>query len=87
LDAHHSFSLSGAFLAAEIEACIRATLDAENPAQQVLRPRAASACEPGVDSLAIVEVICAIEETFGISLPAGFASLGSYPDVEASVSG
>jgi len=82
LDAHHSFSLSGAFPAAEIEACIRAALDAEHPAQQVLRPHG-QRLEPDVDSLAIMEMICAIEETFGISLPAGFASLGSYPDVEA----
>jgi hypothetical protein len=63
LDAHHSFSLSGAFTAAEIEACIRAALDAEHPAQQVLRPHGQRP-EPKVDSLVIVEVICAIEETW-----------------------
>jgi len=86
MDAHHLLSPSGTFPAAEVEACIRAALDAEHAAQQVLRPHAASACEPEVDSLVVVEVICAIEETFGISLPESFAPRGGYADVEACVS-
>jgi acyl carrier protein len=87
MNAHHPISPSGVFPTAEIEACIRAALDAEHAAQQVLRPRAASACEPDVDSLVVVEVICVIEETFGINLPASFAPRGGYPNVEACVSG
>lgn len=87
MDAHHPISLSGAFPAAEIEACIRAALDAEHLNQQVLRPHAASACEPEVDSLVVVEVICAIEEVLGISLPPSFAPRGGYPTIEACVSG
>jgi acyl carrier protein len=86
MDAHHPISPSGAFPGAEIEACIRAALDAEHAAQQVLRPHAASACEPEVDSLVVVEVICTIEETFGISLPESSAPRGGYADVEACVS-
>jgi acyl carrier protein len=86
LDTHPISSL-GAFPAAEVESCIRAALDAEHAAQQVLQPRAASACEPEVDSLVVVEVICAIEEFLGVSLPASFAPRGGYEDVEACVSG
>jgi acyl carrier protein len=87
LDTHHPISGSAAFPAAEVETCIRAALDAEHAAQQVLRPRAASACEPEVDSLVVVEVICAIEEFLGVNLPASFAPRGGYADVEACVSG
>jgi acyl carrier protein len=83
---HHPLSPSGAFPAADIAVCIRTALDAEHAAQQVLRPHAASACEPEVDSLVVVEVICAIEETFGISLPESFAPRGGYIDVETCVS-
>ena len=86
LDTHHPLSPSGTFPAAEVEACIRAVLDAEHAAQQVLRPHAASACEPEVDSLVVVEVICAIEETFAIGLPESIAPRGGYADVEACVS-
>lgn len=86
MDSHHPILPSGAFPAAEVEACIRSALDAEHAAQQVLRPHAASACEPEVDSLVVVEVICAIEETFGISLPESFAPRGGYADVEDCVS-
>lgn len=76
---------AGVFPARDVEACIREALDAEQSAQQVLRPRAASACAPEIDSLVVVEVICAIEELLGVTLPANFAPRGGYNDVEACV--
>ena len=87
MDTLHPISISGVFPAAAVETCIRATLDAELAAQQVLRLRAASACEPEVDSLVVVEVICAIEEFLGVNLPASFAPRGGYENVEACVTG
>lgn len=68
-----------------IESCIRDALDQELAAQAVLRPRTPSACEPEIDSLVVVEIICAIEETIGLSLPPTFAPRGGYDDVEACV--
>ena len=73
------------FPARDVEACIREALDAERSAQQVLRPKATSACMPEVDSLVVVEVICAIEELLGVTLPTRFAPRGGYDDVEACV--
>lgn len=70
----------------DVETCIRDALEAEQAAQQVLRPHASSACEPEVDSLVVVEVICAIEEMLGITLPPSFVPRGGYDDVEACVS-
>jgi hypothetical protein len=74
------------FPAREVESCIREALDAEHGTQQLLRPQAGSACEPVVDSLVVIEVICAIEEGFGVTLPTSFAPRGGYDDVEACVS-
>jgi hypothetical protein len=73
------------FPARDVEACIRGALDAEQSAQQILRPHAASACAPEIDSLVVVEVICAIEELLGLTLPATFAPRGGYNDIEACV--
>ena len=87
MNVHSTPAVSGAFPAADVERCIRAALDAEHAAQQVLRPRVASACEPEVDSLVVVEVICAIEEYLGVSLPASFAPRGGFEDVEQCVAG
>lgn len=69
----------------EVEKCIRDALDQELGAQAVLRPRAPSACEPEIDSLVVVEIICAIEEIIGVSLPPTFAPRGGYDDAEACV--
>lgn len=80
------FPISGDFPAAEVETCIRKALDAEQGSQAVLRERPASACDPEVDSLVAVEVICAIEEALGIALPATFAPRGGYENVESCVS-
>ncbi len=83
---HSQVSSAGAFPTPEVETCIREALDAERSAQQALRPRAGSACEPEVDSLVVVEVICAIEEVLGLTLPTSFTPRGGYDDVETSVS-
>jgi hypothetical protein len=79
------FPIVDRFPTRDVEVCIRQALDAEQSAQQVLRPRAGSACEPEVDSLVVIEVICAIEELLGITLPTSFAPRGGYEDVEACV--
>ena len=76
----------GRFPVREVEARIREALDAEQGAQQVLRPQAGSVCEPEVDSLVVIEVICAIEELLGVTLPTSFAPRGGYDDVETCVS-
>ena len=76
---------SGRFPAKEIEACIREALEIEYETQQALRPRIGSICEPEVDSLVVVEIICAIEELLGIALPTSFAPRGGYEDAEACV--
>jgi acyl carrier protein len=74
------------FPAADVEACIREALDLQLRSQQVLRPGACSACEPEIDSLVVVEVMCAIEELLGISLPTSFAPRGGYDDVDECIS-
>src|SRR5271170_2220374 len=86
LSLHSRFPIAGHFPIREVETCIRETLDAQQSAQQVLRPRAGSACEPEIDSLVVVEVLCAVEELLGVTLPTSFAPRGGYDDVEACVS-
>jgi acyl carrier protein len=83
---HTAVPTAGHFPAVEVEACIRETLGAVQSDQQVLRPRAASACEPDIDSLVVIEVICAIEELLGVRLPTSFAPRGGYDGLEACVS-
>src|SRR2546423_15378020 len=79
--------LVGAFPAADVETCIREGLAAQQRAQQALRPGAASACEPAIDSLVVVELICAIEEQLGVTLPPTFVPRGGYDNVEICVGG
>jgi acyl carrier protein len=71
------------FPARDIERRIRDALAEQAGAQSALR--ATSACEPEIDSLVVVEIICAIEEILGVSLPASFAPRGGYQDAEACV--
>ena len=86
-------SLSVVFPAAEVEACIRDALADEAADQAILRPgRAATATpvaprpwEPEIDSLVVVEVICAVEELLGIEIPATFSPKGGYDSVEARI--
>ena len=79
------FLIPGGFPAREVETCIREALNAERAAQQLLRPQPPSACDPQVDSLVVIEVICAVEELLGVILPTSFAPRGGYDDVEACV--
>ena len=83
---HIQIPTTGEFPEKEVEACIRDALAAELDAQQILRPRAASACEPEVDSLVVVEVICAIEELLGVELPTSFAPRGGFSSIDGCVS-
>lgn len=73
------------FPAKAVEDCIRDALEQELGAQTVLRPRIPSACEPEIDSLVVIEIICAIEEIVGVSLPSTFVPRGGYDHVEACV--
>ena len=67
-------SRSAVFPAADVEACIRDELADQALDQAILRPgRATTATpiaprswEPEIDSLVVVEVICAVEELLGI---------------------
>ncbi len=74
------------FPAAEVEACIREALAEQLEAQAALNPRMQSACEPEIDSLAVVEVICGLEELLGVDIPPTYVPRGGYYDVEACVS-
>ena len=82
---HTRFPSSSGFPARDVEDCIRDALDQEFGAQTALRPRTQSSCEPEIDSLVVVEIICAIEGIIGVSLPPTFAPKGGYSDVEACV--
>ena len=78
--------VAGTFPQAAIEVCIRDALAMAHDSQRLLRPRVASACEPEVDSLVVVEVMCAIEQLLGVVLPTSFVPRGGYDDIEACVS-
>jgi len=86
-------SRSVAFPAAEVEACIKAALQDQAADQAVLRPGRKSTAipvaprswEPEIDSLVVVEVICAIEELLGIKIPATFSPKGGYDSADACV--
>jgi acyl carrier protein len=84
---HTRFEAEAEFPAQEVEACIRQTLGEQVGTQAVLRPRVASACEPEIDSLVVVEMICAIEVILGVSIPPTFVPRGGYDSVEACVKG
>jgi acyl carrier protein len=82
------------FPTTEVEACIRDALADQAADQAVLRPARAPTATPGaqrpwepeIDSLVVVEVICAIEELLGIEIPATFAPKGGYDSAEACIS-
>lgn len=82
---HTKIITDPSFPASDVEHCIRGALADHVGAQDALRPRPTSACEPEIDSLIVVEIICAIEEMLGVSLPASFAPRGGYEDVENCV--
>jgi acyl carrier protein len=84
-------SRSVVFPSSEVEACIRDALAHQAADQAVLRPDrmaqsgSSRSWEPEIDSLVVVEVICAVEEVLGIELPATFSPKGGYDSVEACV--
>ncbi len=73
------------FPAKAVEDCLREALVNQHETQQLLRPQAASACEPEVDSLVVIELMCAIEQLLGVVLPTSFVPRGGYDDVDACV--
>lgn len=81
----HSKIANPSFPSLEIERCVRDALADLAGSQSVLRPRTSSACDPEIDSLVVVEIICAIEEVLGASLPSSFSPRGGYADAEACV--
>ena len=82
---HTRFTPKPGFPSKDVEARIREALDQQLGDQAVLRPRTRSACEPEINSLVVVEIICTIEEIIGVRLPPTFAPRGGYDDVEACV--
>ena len=86
-------SRSAVFPSAEVEACIRDALAEQAKDQAVLRPgRAMTAApvaprswEPEIDSLVVVELICAVEELLGIMIPATFSPDGGYNTAQACI--
>jgi acyl carrier protein len=87
-------SRTAVFPAVEVEACIRDTLGDQAADQAVLRPDreattaapvAPRSWEPEIDSLVVVEVICAIEELLGVEIPPTFSPKGGYDGVEACI--
>jgi acyl carrier protein len=76
------------FPRAAVETRLRAALATQAADQAVLRdlprpaPLARSAWEPEIDSLVVVELICAVEEQLGLKLPTSFAPRCGYNSAE-----
>ena len=85
MDIYPGLKPDPSFPAREVERCIRDTLADQAGVQDVLRPRPTSACEPEIDSLVILEIICALEEAIGVNLPSSFVPRGGYRNVEECV--
>jgi acyl carrier protein len=87
-------SRSAVFPTAEVETCIRDALADQAADQVVLRPDrgttttpvAPRSWEPEIDSLVVVEVICAVEELLGVEISPTFSPKGGYDSTEACVS-
>lgn len=86
-------SRSPVFPTPEVEARIRNALNDQASDQAVLRsgrattatPIAPLSWEPEIDSLVVVEVICAVEELLGIEISATFSPKGGYDSTEACI--
>ena len=80
-----------AFPRASVEARLRAELATQAADQAILRdrplptPMSRSAWEPEIDSLVVVDLICAVEEQLGLKLPTSFAPRGGYNNEEDCV--
>ena len=78
---HSELDSDPSFPAGEVERCIRDTLSDQADVQDALRPRSTSAYEPEIDSLVVLEIVCAVEEAIGVRLPPSFVPRGGYRDV------
>ena len=68
-----------AFPQKAVEGCITSALDDQAGTQAILHGSSASGSwEPEIDSLVVVEIICAIEEQLGLNLPQSFIPRGGY---------
>ncbi|ESX18292.1 acyl carrier protein [Mesorhizobium sp. M0761] len=85
MDVRTRFKPDVGFPDEDVEDRIREAVRDQMGIQSVLRPRTRSACEPEIDSLVVIEIICSIEEVLGIKLPTTFAPKGGYDSVEACV--
>jgi acyl carrier protein len=85
MEVHNLFKANPGVFAQAVETCIRDGLRDAARTQGTTRPRPLSACDPEIDSLVVVQIICAIEEITGVTLPATFAPRGGYDDVETCV--
>jgi acyl carrier protein len=80
-----------AFPRAAAEASLRSALAIQAADQAVLRdrepaaPLARASWEPEIDSLVVVELICAVEEQIGLTLPISFAPKGGYDTAEGCI--
>jgi acyl carrier protein len=77
-----------AFPSAAVEACIREELQRQADSQMLLRlpkPSDGPKWEPEIDSLVVVEIICAIEDLLGVPMPDTFTPRGGYDSVEDCV--
>lgn len=83
--------LKVAFPRVAVEARLRAALATQAVDQAILRdrppplPSPRSTWEPEIDSLVVVELICAVEEQLGLTLPASFAPRGGYNSAEECI--
>jgi acyl carrier protein len=80
-------SSSTGFPQTAIEDCIAKALEDQASTQSILHgnpstPPSAGSWEPEIDSLVVVEIICAIEEQLGVSLPQSFIPRGGYSSKE-----
>lgn len=74
-----------AFPAAAVEACIREELQRQGDGQALIRlpkPSDSPSWEPEIDSLVVVEIICAVEELLNVTLPETFTPRGGYDSAE-----
>ncbi len=77
------------FPAEAVETCLRDALALQAEQQLILHGDEPAAptpqWEPEIDSLVVVELLCAVEELLGFELPASFAPKGGYQSVQACI--
>jgi acyl carrier protein len=76
---------TAAFPTAAVEACIREELSRQADGQSLLRmpkPSDGASWEPEIDSLVVVEIICAVEDLLNVKLPETFTPRGGYENAE-----